>query len=158
MIEKHAGAVRALITVGDSLFSASSDNSIAEWDLGQSGQSGQPLGAGQPGAPFKQLRSLVGHTDGVFALCEQDGILYSGSADRTCRRWDLRTGTVTQEYCSRRLEETPAVVLELLMRKPLREVLPDFLVRLAPLARLSALGCDVAAALDAQRQPHAHSD
>jgi WD40 repeat protein len=87
VVQRHGAAVRALLMVGDSLLSASSDFTIVEWDLSECAGGSEE---------FTQLRTLVGHKDGVFALCEHDGVLYSGSADRTCKRWNLRSGAVTQ--------------------------------------------------------------
>mmetsp|Transcript_23439 Transcript_23439/g.58493 ORF Transcript_23439/g.58493 Transcript_23439/m.58493 type:complete len:407 (+) Transcript_23439:302-1522(+) len=137
VVESHDQAVRALITIDESLFSASSDRKITEWEL-PSASDGETL---------KEVRTLVGHTDGVFSLCEGNGSLYSGSSDCTCKRWSLQLGAVTQEYCSRKPPELLAVVSELLLRAPLREALP-LLTWVQPLRRAVGLWKDVLAAAD----------
>src|SRR5271169_3086414 len=45
----------------------------------------------------KVLQTLEGHTNWVYALAALgDGMLASGSWDKTIRLWDLRTGKVLQ--------------------------------------------------------------
>lgn len=61
---------------GEYLYSASSDTYIKKWDC--------VTGA--------CLMTLEGHLTSVYMLLYSDGCLWSTSADKTARRWDVEKG------------------------------------------------------------------
>jgi len=80
VFQGHSDVIRALVVGVDVmscyLWSASSDGSVRQWDL-------------ETGS---QVHRIAAHRDGVFALAHADGVLYTGSADNTAKRFDLHTG------------------------------------------------------------------
>ncbi|XP_044308442.1 E3 ubiquitin-protein ligase TRAF7 isoform X2 [Varanus komodoensis] len=74
----HQGPVWCLCvySIGDLLFSGSSDKTIKVWDTCTT---------------YKCQKTLEGHDGIVLALCIQGNKLYSGSADCTIIVWDIQT-------------------------------------------------------------------
>lgn len=76
----HTDAIRAIVVGVDFMscfmWSASSDGTVRQWDL-------------ESGA---QMHRLSAHEESIFALAHADGVLYTGSADCTAKRFDLHTG------------------------------------------------------------------
>ncbi|KAI8804115.1 quinon protein alcohol dehydrogenase-like superfamily [Cladochytrium replicatum] len=77
-LKGHASNVSSLLAVNDTLYSASKDKTIKEWDL-KTGEC---------------IRTLTGHTRWVRSIAsDSKQQLYSASWDDTVRCWDLSTGT-----------------------------------------------------------------
>ena len=78
VLRGHSDFVKSLVIFGNTVFTASSDATIRQWDL----------------STGKELKLLKGHKRGVEALAVdlESGILYSGSSDTTIKRWDAQTG------------------------------------------------------------------
>ncbi|KAG7123020.1 Mitochondrial division protein 1 like [Verticillium longisporum] len=119
-LQAHVDEITALHFRGDILVSGSADKTLRHWDL-EKGRCIQTLdimwAATQASAtmgddgPWRQTsrslwdlrsgtvhRSLVGHTGPVTCLQFDDVHLVTGSADRSIRIWDLRTGSISDAY------------------------------------------------------------
>ena len=75
----HKGAIQALAVDGKgNVYSVSADNTIKVWS---------PRG--------QELRTLAGHADGItcVALSKDGSRLLTGSADKTLKLWDVKTGS-----------------------------------------------------------------
>ncbi|KAJ3127361.1 SCF ubiquitin ligase complex subunit cdc4 [Nowakowskiella sp. JEL0407] len=59
----------------DKIISASNDYTIVIWDLNGN-----------------RIRTLKGHSGGIWGMAVHDNLLLSGSTDKTVRVWDLQTG------------------------------------------------------------------
>lgn len=86
VFQGHSDVIRALVVGVDVmscfLWSASSDGSVRQWDLERG----------------LQVHRINAHQDGVFALAHADGVLYTGSADNTAKRFDLHTGQCVMTF------------------------------------------------------------
>ena len=74
----HVGSVLQVLASASHVYSASADGTVAVWDTAAAT-------AGEPAL----LAHLVDHTDKVSALALAFGCLFSGSADKSIRRWAL---------------------------------------------------------------------
>ncbi|KAI9204209.1 WD40-repeat-containing domain protein [Polychytrium aggregatum] len=76
-LKEHSRSVESLTIDddGEYLFSGSSDNTIKKWSL----------------ISGKLEATLTGHLTSIYRLIVRDGSLWSVSADKTARRWDLET-------------------------------------------------------------------
>lgn len=82
LLKGHDDRVLSLIVApdGTSIFSGSADTTIRKWTVPREGVSGRG----------KEVGRLLGHTDWVSCLhIDADGSLYSGSWDRSIRKWDI---------------------------------------------------------------------
>ena len=81
----HAGAISALVTVGEKgeeIVSASADASVRRWQL-------------------LAVRSIAGHTQPVSSLAAVSNVplqAVSGSADGSLRHWNLTTGQLVRQF------------------------------------------------------------
>eukprot|EP01065_Artemidia_motanka_P024666 TRINITY_DN29572_c0_g1_i1.p1 TRINITY_DN29572_c0_g1~~TRINITY_DN29572_c0_g1_i1.p1 ORF type:complete len:1395 (+),score=342.03 TRINITY_DN29572_c0_g1_i1:52-4185(+) len=73
-IKQHAGAIRAMIAVGNAVYTASQDWQIVQWTPDQQS--------------FKYMQ-MSGHTNAVLCLAAEGLSLFSGGDDCTIRCWDL---------------------------------------------------------------------
>jgi len=90
VFQGHTDAIRAIVVGVDFMacymWSASSDGTVRQWDL----ESGD------------QVQRLSAHDESVFAIAHADGVLYTGSADCTAKRFDLSTGQCIMTFPSTR--------------------------------------------------------
>uniref|UniRef100_A0A7S2IIG6 Guanine nucleotide-binding protein subunit beta-like protein n=1 Tax=Haptolina brevifila TaxID=156173 RepID=A0A7S2IIG6_9EUKA len=70
--------------------SASADRTVRLWRIASRPTIGESYADGAP-LEMVKLGTLSGHTDGVQALLQHQGLLVSGSSDCTIRLWDYRT-------------------------------------------------------------------
>lgn len=79
MLTNHTGAVYTLENLDHTIIgSGSADTTIKLWDLYDGHQNYLKL-------------TLIGHSDSVYCLYSQAGLLWSGSADGTIITWDITT-------------------------------------------------------------------
>lgn len=76
----HKGPVNALAWVANRLFSGGHDGRLLRWEA-----DGNPM-------------NFYGHGDAVLALDGSGDLLLSGSADRTARLWNARTGALVHGF------------------------------------------------------------
>ncbi|KAJ3190236.1 hypothetical protein HDU85_000529 [Gaertneriomyces sp. JEL0708] len=122
----HADFVKKVVIFGKSVFTASSDGTVRQWDAltGEClrvfkdhtravedivlTEDGSVMYSASSDTTIKKwdtstgqvLSTLRGHLTSVYALLLDDGSLWSASADKTAKRWDLETETpdVTLEH------------------------------------------------------------
>lgn len=46
----------------------------------------------------EKIKSFDGHTDLVTSICVSNGMLFSGSSDRTIRQWNTKSGECLRTY------------------------------------------------------------
>ncbi|RKP27262.1 WD40-repeat-containing domain protein [Syncephalis pseudoplumigaleata] len=103
VLASHSGSIYCLQLEGERLFTGSQDRTIKHWELSR--LPGKEEGAHrrkktirdaaqseQPTGDPCLVNTLTGHTDAVTCLHFDAEYLVSGSADRTLRQWDLKTG------------------------------------------------------------------
>lgn len=78
ILKDHSRSVEALCLsdCGSYLFSASSDSTINKYSL----------------VDFSLLGQMIGHATSIYMIQFFDDMLYSVSADKTCKRWNTETG------------------------------------------------------------------
>jgi len=75
----HVGSITCVLATDSLIFSASTDGTVAVWDLAAAVAGDEPA----------LLAHMVDHTDKVTALALAFGALFTGSADKLVKRWAL---------------------------------------------------------------------
>ncbi|KAI8816790.1 WD40-repeat-containing domain protein [Fimicolochytrium jonesii] len=123
-LEGHSDFVKRVITFHKWIFSASSDSTIRQWDIATGAcvrvfkdhnravedlviaEDGLHIFSGSSDTSIKKwniatgqvVENLTGHQTSVYALQIAEGSLWSVSADKTAKRWDLETNIADSTF------------------------------------------------------------